>query len=89
MSVEELTMDNTTKSLKILPTTDTKAYGVRRNLEDKESSPIETYKPGESVMVYTKRPLQRGFRNRLYASVKTKKGKDGYILASAIYRMEG
>ena len=82
-------MNKMTKSLPVLKSDTTKAYGIREKLECKGEAPIEVVHPGEMIRVYVKRPLLRGYRNRFYASVRTKKGKDGYILAEAIYRTEG
>ena len=77
------------KTFKILPTTNNKAYGVRTDPEGKYNDTGETYKPGERVYVYISKPPMRGFRNRLYIPIRTRKGKDAYIISDAIYRTEG
>lgn len=76
------------KTFKILPTANNKAYGVRVDPELPDATG-DLYKPGDKISVYISKPLMRGFRNRLYVPVRTRNGKDGYIISDAIYRTEG
>lgn len=77
------------KTFTVLATNTNKSYGTRTDPEGKCNDAGVTYKPGDKINVYISRPPMRGFRNRLYIPIRTRRGKDAYIISDAIYRTEG